>query len=480
MLCIKKCQIGIILIFLSIFSSIASGESLPDLAITAEDIHFSPENPTEGDSVTVTAYVVNKGSDTRDDIEVHFFESAPDKFGLPIEKGYIIIELKGGQRKKAKVKWRAKAGSNQIYVVIDPDNVIKESDKTNNQAQRKIICKPLEFPKPNKAEIETAVQKGVEWLRTQQGELVIYCPNGHENPSFMERCMICRESLEGRPVKKKDNPDTRGGWNPVIGPGATALVLMALLHAGVPETDIAVKDGIDYLLNHTPVPDWNEWTEAYDFAAAILALTATDNKEKYFNRVSFATNRILSMQRYGGWGYGAYPDMAHMQYVLLALYAVQKWGIDVPNEALEKSVNWVREMQLKDGGWSYGSPEVSSPWADGSYGSMTATALMILKICGIPTTDPQFEKGMEWLERNYTITSNPGAYDWGYYFLLTLQRAMTISPEQTLIREHNWYKEGAAYIISQQNDDGSWKGRAQEPGIMATPFAILFLTKAIP
>lgn len=132
MLYFNKCQIGIILIFLFIFSSIASGESLPDLAITAGDIHFSSENPVEGDSVTVTAYVVNKGSDTRDDIEVHFFEGAPDGFGLPIEKGYIIIELKGGQRKRAKVKWRAKAGINQIYVVIDPDNAIKESDKTNN------------------------------------------------------------------------------------------------------------------------------------------------------------------------------------------------------------------------------------------------------------------------------------------------------------------------------------------------------------
>jgi len=55
-----------------------------------------------------------------------------------------------------------------------------------------------------------------------------------------------------------------------------------------------------------------------------------------------------------------------------------------------------------------------------------------------------------------------------------------VTPEQTLIGEHNWYKEGAGYILSQQNDDGSWKGGAQEAGIMATPFAILFLTKAMP
>lgn len=477
---IAQFSVVILSVLFSLSSTVLSA-SLPDFVVKPQDVSFSSENPVEGESVTITAFVSNKGKSTQDDIEVHFFEGSPDEWGLEIGKGYIIIGLKGGGKKKAKVKWRAKAGEKDIYVVIDPDNSIKEADEANNQTYRPITGKSLEFPKPSKAEIEAAVQKGVKWLRTQQGELVVYCPHGHENPSFMKRCMICGESLEGRPVVvKRDNPNTRGGWNPIIGPGATALVLMSLLYAGVPESDQAVVDGIDYLLHHTPVPDWNEWTDAYDYAAAVLALTATGNKEKYLNRVTFATKRILSMQKYGGWGYGAYPDMAHMQYVLLALYAAQKWGIDVPKEALQKAADWVKSMQREDGGWSYGSLEVGSPWAAGSYGSMTATALMILKICGVSITDPQFQSGLEWLRRNYTITSNPGAYDWHYYYLLSLQRAMTIPPEQTLIGENDWYEEAAALLLSQQLPDGSWKAGAQEPSIMATPFAILFLTKALP
>lgn len=470
----------VILSVLVSLSSIALGAPLPDFVITSQDVHFSSENPVEGESVTITVFVSNKGVSTQEDIEVHFFEGSPNEFGLPIEKGRIIIALRSGGKKKAEVKWRAKAGTKNIYVVVDPNNAIAESDESNNQVHRTITGKALEFPKPTQAEIDDAVQKGIKWLRTQQGELVVICPDGHENPTFMEFCMICRKPLKGRPVKKKDNPDTSGGWNPIIGPGATALVLMALLHAGVPESDSAVADGIDYLLHHTPVPDWNKWTEAYDYAAGVLALTATGNKEKYLNRVTFATTRILSMQRYGGWGYGAYPDMAHMQYVLLALYAAQKWGIEVPEESLKKAVDWVRSVQREDGGWSYGTSEVGSPWAAGSYGSMTATALMIFKICGISTKDPQFQKGLEWLKRHYTVTSNPGAYDWHYYYLLSLQRAMTVPPEQTLIGENNWYEEATALLLSQQLPDGSWKAGAQEPSIMATPFAILFLTKALP
>ena len=279
-----------LIVVLSVFfclSSVALGAPLPDFIIAPIDFRFSKNNPLEGESVIVTAYVKNIGGDARPDIEVRFYEGTPDEMGLQIEKGDIIIGLKSGRGKTVKVKWRAKAGSKDIYVVIDPDNAIEESNETNNQTHKAISSRALELKKPTQVEIETAIEKGLKWLRTQQGELVVYCPDGHENPSFMERCMICLKPLKGCPIKRKDNEKTRGGWNPIIGPGATALALMAFLHADVPESDQAVADGIDYLLHNTPEPDWNQWTEPYDFAAAILALTATGNKEKYLTRVRY-------------------------------------------------------------------------------------------------------------------------------------------------------------------------------------------------
>ncbi|HIE26351.1 TPA: hypothetical protein EYP66_03605 [Candidatus Poribacteria bacterium] len=479
--------IRIFIVSLSLFSGFSYftfGTPPPDFTIAPVDIRFSTENPVEGESVTITVFVSNKGGEARDDIEVRFFEGTPDEWGLQIEKGDVIIGLGSGQKNKAEVKWRAKAGSKDIYVVVDPDNAIAEADETNNQGYRTITSRALTLPKPSQSEIKAAIQKGLNWLRTQQGELYVLCPDGHENPAFLAkslgRCMICGKPLTEQQVLKKDNPETKGGWNPVIGPGATALALMTFLHAGVPESDQTVADGIDYLLHHAPVPNWEEWNDSYDFAAGILALQATGNKEKYLEKVTYATERLLKMQIRGGWGYGAFPDMAHMQYVIFALYAAQKWGIQIPEEVFKQVADWVKSMQREDGGWSYGGLDVGSPWAASSYGSMTATALMVLKICGVPTTDPQFQKGLEWLKRHYTITSNPGAYDWHYYYLLALQRAMTIPPEQPLIGERNWYEEAAAYLLSQQRPDGSWEAGAQEAAIMATPFAILFLTKAVP
>jgi squalene-hopene/tetraprenyl-beta-curcumene cyclase len=475
----------IFIVSLSVFaylSSVTFGAPLPDFSITSVDIRFSTENPVEGESVTITAYVSNKGGEAKDDIEVRFFEGTPDEWGLQIEKGDIIIGLGSGRKDTADVKWRAKAGSKEIYVVVDPDNAIAEANEDNNQASCTITSRALTFLRPNQTEIKKAIQKGLDWLRTQQGELYVLCPDGHENPaliaSSLGRCINCGKPLTDKQVFNKVNPETKGGWNPLVGPGATALVLLAFLYAGVPESDQTVSDGIDYLLYHTPVPNWENWTDSYDFAAGVLALQATGNKH-YLEKVTYVTERLLKMQTYGGWGYGAYPDMAHMQYVLFALYAAQKWEIQIPEDAFKQVIDWVRSQQRKDGGWGYGGLEVG-PWAASSYGSMTATALMIFKICGIPTTDPQFQKGLEWLKRHYTVTSNPGAYDWDYYYLLAIQRAMTIPPEQPLIGENNWYEQAAAYLLSQQRPDGSWEAGAQEAAIMATPFVILFLTKALP
>ena len=132
---------------LSCLSSVTLGASLPDFTIASVDIRFSTENPLEGESVTITAYVSNNGGEAKDDIEVRFFEGTPDEWGLQIEKGDIIIGLGSGQKDTADVKWRAKAGSNDIYVVVDPDNAIAEANENNNQASRTITSRALTFSK---------------------------------------------------------------------------------------------------------------------------------------------------------------------------------------------------------------------------------------------------------------------------------------------------------------------------------------------
>jgi hypothetical protein len=475
-----------------------------DLAIDSDSIAFSDMSPMEGDAVTISAVVRNQGDgNISEDIEVRFVEGDPGKGGLQIAYDAVVLGLKAGATGNVEVKWRAAPGRTKVYVIADPDNLIREAKEDNNTAVKSIKGRKWKGSKVTEKQINESIRKGLDWLRTQQGEFYVTCPNGHDNFVYAamayNRCVICGESLEGIEPTRAPDETMPGGWMAEIGPGMTSLALMTFLHAGVDESDPTVQKGIDHLFNHVPVK-WEEWPDAYDHAAGILALTATGNKEKYKDQVEFSTRRLEALQTPdGGWGYGTQvPDAAHLQYVIMALYAAKQWGVEIKPDTWTKAAVWLTSMQQPDGGWNYYSDR-SGPFAEDSYGSMTATAVMGLKAAGISTRNESVRRGIEWLEEHYSITRNPGSFYWHYYYLVALQRAMDIPPSREKLGRHDWYSEIASLLLSRQQADGSWLaatpiytvGSISQPptmvswgrdrgDIMATAFAVLFLTRAMP
>ena len=73
--------------------------------------------------------------------------------------------------------------------------------------------------------------------------------------------------------------------------------------------------------------------------------------------------------------------------------------------------------KINDGSFIYsaaagGSTKVvDKPEADGSlpgYGSMTYAGIKSLIYCGVAKDDPRIKKAYEWIQKNYTVDSNPG------------------------------------------------------------------------
>lgn len=474
-----------------------------DLIIVPDSITFSNISPMEGDAVTITATMRNQGTtDINEDIEARFVEGDPKTGGLQIAYDAILMGLKAGADGKLEVKWRAAPGLTKIYVIADPDNLIKESNENNNVAIKSITGRKWKGTKVTEKQIAESIRKGLDWLRSQQGEFYVICPNGHDNFLYSAmaygRCVICSASLEGIEPTRAADQTMPGGWMAEIGPGMTALALMTFLHAGFDESDPTVSKGIDHLLNQTPVK-WEQWSDAYDHAMGILALTATGNKEKYRDKVEFFVKWLESHQtEEGGWGYGAVADAAHLQYVILALYAAKQWGVNIKPDTWTRAAVWLTGMQRPDGGWNYYAGG-SGPFAEDSYGSMTATAIMGLKAAGIPINNESIQRGIQWLTKHFSVTRNPGSFYWHYYYLVALQRAMDIPPSQEKLGEHDWYTEIASYLVSQQQADGSWitdtpiytvgnvfqapppASWGQDRGdVMASSFALLFLIRALP
>jgi hypothetical protein len=114
--------------------------SHPDLEVTPPDIVFNPPSPVAIDtSVTINATIHNIGGRNAADVAVRFYDGDP-AFGIQISADQIIplIDREGGIG-YAEVNWIAAGmGPHDIHVVADPDDVIAESNETNNIAYNNI------------------------------------------------------------------------------------------------------------------------------------------------------------------------------------------------------------------------------------------------------------------------------------------------------------------------------------------------------
>ncbi len=184
-------------------------------------------------------------------------------------------------------------------------------------------------------------------------------------------------------------------------------------------------------------------------------------------------------------------DNSNSQYASLGLRACHDAGIVLPEEVVTLAEKWWRtsagEPDKSGGyeaqGWGYLKK------SDAAYGSMSAGAVGALLIFDYIQNKPwmkdkEIVAGMEWLARHFTVTANPEApagdaadqAGWHYYYLYALERAGIFFGTEKF-GGHEWYPEGAAYLLGAQKPDGSWQAGTVHP-IWDSCFAILFLRRA--
>jgi peptidoglycan/xylan/chitin deacetylase (PgdA/CDA1 family) len=109
----------------------------PDLTLTTGDISFNPGTPLEGEMVTISATIHNIGEAEANNIVVNFYDGIPSTENL-IDTD-TIIQISSGATGITSTSWTAVSGNHDIYVVVDPDNAIFESNENNNEAYKTII-----------------------------------------------------------------------------------------------------------------------------------------------------------------------------------------------------------------------------------------------------------------------------------------------------------------------------------------------------
>src|SRR5262249_2345381 len=85
------------------------------------------------------------------------------------------------------------------------------------------------------------------------------------------------------------------------------------------------------------------------------------------------------------------------------------------------------------------------------------------------------EKGFKWLATNFALSSSQSSF----YNLHAIARLGTLSGHRNL-GEHDWFQEGAKWLLPRRNDDGSFSGEASidKEKVLATSFALMFLNSA--
>jgi hypothetical protein len=229
-------------------------------------------------------------------------------------------------------------------------------------------------------------------------------------------------------------------------------------------------------------------TSTYQAAFRALALASRDPEANRDGIEACARFLVGSQLSNGQWSYNASPegaqppalgDNSNTAYAILGLAACRRAGVDVPQANIERAQEWWRSAQREDGGFGYRTDREKE-----SYASMTASGLSSLVLCEKllardQGTDAALDRARAWLLAHFSVSENTGsAYQQGrlLYHLYALERVGTLLGVEKL-GTHDWYAEGASYLLRTQNGDGSWDDGADTP-LPNTSFALLFLTRS--
>lgn len=344
------------------------------------------------------------------------------------------------------------------------------------------------------ADVASAIERGVAFLRTQQKGTGTFEPHGNHVA------------------------------------GTTALGLYTLLACGVPRDDPQVAKGLAWL-------ERQDLRATYDLATALLAMErayvepgndasakkagADMPRERRRWTEECAKRLETSALAPGSWGYpnpdsDRYrSDTSNTQFAVLGLRSAARLGIAVRDETWEgvarhfalcrdKEAPRAKVRLGSESGARAGNPESEHearaaagfryrPSEPNSHGAMTTAAIACLAVARdelrrsrtakFPPREAALYEEMitgawAWIDARYAVDRHPGheANEWVHFWLWSLERAGVLSDVRT-VGGRDWYFDGATELISRQQSRGAWdEGGA--PATTETCFALLFLRRA--
>ncbi len=119
----------------------------PNLVVQAGNIGYSPATPVDGDELIIYATIVNNGNADAADVQVQFVD-VTDGSALTIGERQTINSIAAGGSSTVQVLYATagKDGERTIQVVVDPSNLIAETDETDNLVKKSLRVAAAAMP----------------------------------------------------------------------------------------------------------------------------------------------------------------------------------------------------------------------------------------------------------------------------------------------------------------------------------------------
>lgn len=280
-----------------------------------------------------------------------------------------------------------------------------------------------------------------------------------------------------------------GGWkgpHPDSFPaGMTGLAVYTLLKTGMPADHRVIRKGLAFM-------ESKPCEKTYAVGTNLLAYSAVPAELRPKRRIRELTTLLVDTLGDFGWRYNRPQnnvfDLSNGQYAVLGLRAAVAMGEDVPTDTWRRAARIFMRLQGHYGGWGYGP---NDEWADAG---MTAAGIFCLAACREQLIERRTERGLcheiagridlgrDWYEKNWSVTENIIRPDdvgkrqrWIFHYLYGLERVGALTGED-LIGGHDWYDDGAAWLLKKQDTNGSWASAYGERDVNSC-LALLFLAR---
>ncbi len=289
-------------------------------------------------------------------------------------------------------------------------------------------------------------------------------------------------------VWANDNSQTGGQWG-----GVSALATYALLAAGENPQDPRIKQAVDFLMKA-------DMRGTYALSIRMQVWLNLPLSKEVKNCAKRDAEALLNMTQQRGNARGMHDytiqgtsySHSRSQYAVLAMWAAEQMGLEVPARYWQMSEEgWIAHQQ-PDGGWTY---KARADTEHAETPGMTAAGVASLFItqdflragqgldCKGNVGNDAIAAGIAWLANNFdkAVSGTRFPRDFPFISLYAIER-VGVAGGLKYFGPHDWYDRGANWILANQQADGSYTPPAGgeekgTTGLVDTSFAVLFLAR---